>query len=150
MNKRQSCRAVVFIDNKLVTMKRVKDGRLYYTFAGGGLESNETHSACVIRECEEEFGIQVEPIRHLYTYENDKTIQYFYLCKYLGGEFGSGAGEEFMEDRNKGEYEPTLMSIEDIQSLPLMPPEIARAVAEDGKDFYNHYEKDVRVFVVEN
>lgn len=148
MNKRKSCRAVVFIDNKLVTMKRIKDGRLYYTFAGGGLEEGESHSTCVIRECVEEFGINVEPIRHLYTYENDKTIQYFYLCKYTSGKFGSGVGEEFMEDRNKGEYEPTLMSIGDILSLPLMPPEIAKAVAEDGKDFYNNYNEDVKVFVV--
>lgn len=53
-----------------------------------------------------------------------------------------------MEDRNKGEYEPTLMSIGDILSLPLMPPEIAKAVAEDGKDFYNNYNEDVKVFVV--
>ena len=148
MNKRKSCRAIVFIDNKLVTMKRIKDGRLYYTFAGGGLEENENHSTCVIRECEEEFGINVEPIRHLYTYENDKTIQYFYLCKYIGGEFGSGVGEEFMEDRNKGEYQPTLMAIEDISSLPLMPPEIAKAVVEDGYKFYNDYNESVKIFVV--
>ncbi len=148
MNKRKSCRAIVFVDNKLVTMKRVKDGRLYYTFAGGGLEENESHSACVIRECEEEFGINVEPIKHLYTYENDTTIQYFYLCKYLSGEFGSGVGEEFMLDRNRGEYEPTLVALEDIESLPLMPPEIAKAVAVDGENFYNNYDKSVKVFKV--
>ena len=148
MDKRKSCRAIVFIDNKLVTMKRIKDGRLYYTFAGGGLEDNESHSACVIRECEEEFGIKVEPVRHLYTYENDKTIQYYYLCKYISGEFGSGVGEEFMEDRNKGEYEPTLMSLQDVSILPLMPPEIAKAVAEDGENFYISYNENIKVFVV--
>ena len=148
MDKRKSCRAIVFIDNKLVTMKRIKDGRLYYTFAGGGLEDNESHSACVIRECEEEFGIKVEPVRHLYTYENDKTIQYYYLCKYISGEFGSGVGEEFMEDRNKGEYEPTLMSLQDVSILPLMPPEIAKSVAEDGENFYINYNENIKVFVV--
>ena len=148
MDKRKSCRAIVFIDNKLGTMKRIKDGRLYYTFAGGGLEDNESHSACVIRECEEEFGIKVEPVRHLYTYENDKTIQYYYLCKYISGEFGSGVGEEFMEDRNKGEYEPTLMSLQDVSILPLMPPEIAKAVAEDGENFYINYNENIKVFVV--
>ena len=148
MDKRKSCRAIVFIDNKLVTMKRIKDGRPYYTFAGGGLEDNESHSACVIRECEEEFGIKVEPVRHLYTYENDKTIQYYYLCKYISGEFGSGVGEEFMEDRNKGEYEPTLMSLQDVSILPLMPPEIAKAVAEDGENFYINYNENIKVFVV--
>ena len=150
MEKRKSCRAVVFIDNKLVTMKRIKEGKLYYTFPGGGLENTETHDACVVRECREEFGIYVEPIKHLYTYENNTTIQYFYLCKYISGEFGSGVGEEFMSDRNKGEYEPTLLDVKDIVNLPLMPPEIAKEVSKDGRDFYNNYCENEKVFVINN
>ena len=149
MEKRESCRAIVFIDGKLVTMKRIKDGRLYYTFAGGGLENGEPHRDCVIRECIEEFGITVDPIRHLYTYENEKTKQYFYLCNYVSGEFGSGVGEEFQEDRNRGEYEPTLMEIADISNLPLMPPEVASAVALDAIDLYKDYDKHVREFIVD-
>lgn len=149
MNKRESCRAIVFVDSKLVTMKRVKDGRLYYTFPGGGLENGEQQKDCVVRECIEEFGIIVEPVKRIYIYENDKTKQYFYLCNYVSGVVGSGVGEEFQEDRNKGEYEPTLMDIKDIPSLPLMPPEIAVAVAEDAVDLYKNYNKPERLFVVE-
>ena len=104
MIKRESCRAIVFIDGKLVTMKRVKDGRLYYTFPGGGLENGEPQKDCVVRECIEEFGITVEPVKRIYIYENDKTKQYFYLCNYISGQFGSGVGEEFQDDRNKGEW----------------------------------------------
>lgn len=148
MEKRKSCRAVVFIDGKLVTMKRIKDDRLYYTFAGGGLEDNETNESCVIRECLEEFGIEVKPIRHLYTYEDTKTIQYFYLCDYLYGSFGSGVGEEFMSVRNRGTYMPTLVDFKDIANIPLMPPEIAKAVVLDGVNLYKDYKEDVKFFVV--
>ena len=149
MIKRESCRAIVFIDGKLVTMKRVKDGRLYYTFPGGGLENGEPQKDCVVRECIEEFGITVEPVKRIYIYENDKTKQYFYLCNYISGQFGSGVGEEFQDDRNKGEYEPTLMSITDIPNLPLMPPEVAAAVAEDAVNLYKNYDKPVKVLIVE-
>lgn len=148
MEKRKSCRAVVFIDGKLVTMKRIKDDRLYYTFAGGGLEDNETNESCVIRECLEEFGIEVKPIRHLYTYEDTKTIQYFYLCDYLYGSFGSGVGEEFMSVRNRGTYMPTLVDFKNIANIPLMPPEIAKAVVLDGVNLYKDYKEDVKFFVV--
>ena len=148
MEKRESCRAIVFIDGKLVTMRRVKDGRLYYTFPGGGLEKGEEQKDCVIRECIEEFGITVEPVRRLYIYENENTRQYFYLCNYISGEFGSGVGEEFQDDRNKGEYVPTLMSVANIYNLPLMPPEVASAVAEDAVDLYRNYDKQERLFVV--
>ena len=148
MEKRESCRAIVFIDGKLVTMRRVKDGRLYYTFPGGGLEKGEDPKDCVVRECIEEFGITVEPIKRLYVYENETTKQYFYLCNYVSGEFGSGVGEEFQDDRNKGEYVPTLMSVANIYNLPLMPPEVASAVAEDAVDLYKNYDKPERVFIV--
>ena len=131
MDKRRSCRAIVIDNDKLVTMYRNKEGKIYYTFPGGGMEGDETKEACVVRECQEEFGINVKPIKHVYTYENDTTIQYFYTCKWLSGEFGSGAGEEFQEDRNCGDYRPTLMPIEDIPNLPLMPPEIAKLLVDD-------------------
>jgi ADP-ribose pyrophosphatase YjhB (NUDIX family) len=116
-------------------MYREKEDRVYYTFPGGGMEGDEEKETCVKRECIEEFGIEVEPIREVYTYENETTIQYFFLCDWTSGEFGSGIGEEFQEDRNKGKYEPTLMPLEKIGVLPLMPPEVAHQLSEDIKTY---------------
>lgn len=133
--KRRSCRAIVIRDGKLMTMYREKEDRVYYTFPGGGIEGDEEKKTCVKRECIEEFGIEVEPIREVYTYENETTIQYFFLCDWTSGEFGTGVGEEFQEDRNKGKYEPTLMPLEKIGILPLMPPEVAHQLSEDIKTY---------------
>jgi len=133
--KRRSCRAIVITNNQLITMYREKEGNIYYTFPGGGMEGNEQKETCVKRECIEEFGIEVEPIREVYTYENKTSIQYFFLCTWIGGEFGSGVGEEFQDDRNKGKYQPTLMPLDKIKSLPLMPPEVARQLDLDIKNF---------------
>ena len=96
------------------------------------MEDNESEEQCVKREIFEEFGIIVQPIKKVYTYENQISIEHFYLAEWISGEFGSGQGEEFQDDRNNGVYIPKLIEIKDIPNLPLMPPEIAKA-------FYNDY-----------
>ena len=148
MAKRSSCRAIIIEDNALVTMYREKEDRVYYTFPGGGINEGETQEECVIRECEEEFGIAVEPVRHVYTYENDKTIQHFFICKWESGELGSGVGEEFAPDRNRGIYVPTMMPLKEIGNLPLMPPEVAQALVEDLEKYGTALGTGVRVFNV--
>lgn len=51
----------------------VSDERIYYNnqeitkFPGGGLELGEGTRDCVIRECKEEIGIDVEVVDHIYT-----------------------------------------------------------------------------------
>ena len=148
MEKRTSCRAIVIEDNALVTMYREKEDRVYYTFPGGGINEGESREECVKRECMEEFGITVEPIRQVYTYENDKTIQHFFICNWIDGELGSGEGEEFAPDRNRGIYVPTLMPLKEIGNLPLMPPEVAKALAEDLEKYGAELASGVRVFNV--
>lgn len=139
--KRERARAIIVRDGKFVSMYREKQGRIYYTFPGGGIEENESEEACVKREVFEEFGIIVEPIKKVYTYENKISKEHFYLAKWLSGEFGSGKGEEFQENQNNGIYIPKLIEISDIPKLPLMPPEVASTFYDDyirnGKDLRN-------------
>lgn len=129
--KRVRARAVIIDNGKLVSMYRDAYGRIFYTFPGGGMEANETEEQCVVREVLEEFGLNVEPIKKLYVYENEKSLEHFYLCKWVGGEFGTGVGEEFEADRNKGIYKPMFINIADVPNLPLMPPEVAKCFYED-------------------
>lgn len=131
MSKRIRCRAIIIIDGKIVSMYRERDGRVYYTFPGGGMEGTETEVECVKREVIEEFGMVVEPIKKVYTYENNISVEHFYLAKHVSGEFGSGVGEEYQPDRNNGVYEPRLIEILNLPNLPLMPPEVAETFYED-------------------
>ena len=77
-----------------------KDFQNYYTFPGGGLEEGETLEEGTIREIKEEFGINVKIIRKLYEMNSEKFDQkeYFFLCEYIDGEFGTGTGPEFSYD----------------------------------------------------
>lgn len=75
--------AIIFKDNKLVVMYREKAGRVYFTFPRGGLEQGETLTDCVVRECKEEFGIDIKPIKQVYTYENQTSLQHFFCVSGL-------------------------------------------------------------------
>ena len=129
--KRVRARAIIFDGEKLVSMYRERDGRIFYTFPGGGVEANETLTDCVKREVLEEFGLIVEPLKQAYIYDSSNSDEHFFICKWIGGEFGSGKGEEFSKTQTNGIYKPTFINIKDIPTLPLMPPEIAKQLLQD-------------------
>ena len=132
LQKKKRARAIIIKDTALVAMYREFDDRVFYVFPGGGMEENETEEECVIREVYEEFGITIKPIKKAYVYENEKSIEYFYLCDWINGEFGTGVGEEFDVNSNKeGVYIPKLIEIDDIPNLPLMPKEVASSFYDD-------------------
>ncbi len=106
-----------------------KDFQNYYTFPGGGLEEGETLEEGTIREIKEEFGINVKIIRKLYEMNSEKFDQkeYFFLCEYIDGEFGTGTGPEFSNDpkyKDSGKYIPEIVKREEVKNLLLLPQEI--------------------------
>lgn len=143
--KRIRVRGIILIDGKLVSMYREFDDRKFYTFPGGGLEGNESEEECVTREVLEEFGLNIKPINKVYTYENQRSIEHFYTCEYISGSFGTGEGEEFQNNTNKGFYKPTLLEIKDIEHLPLMPQEVAQAFLKDYIENGNLLRNDVKI-----
>lgn len=149
-NRRKSGRAIVFIEDKIVSMYREKGDRVYYTFPGGGMDEGETEQQCVTREVIEEFGMTVEPIKKVYVYESAKSIEHFYLCKWISGEFGSGEGEEYQGDVSRGVYKPTLIDVKEIPNLPLMPPEVAKAFVEDFNAYGHDLANEVKVVFAED
>ena len=147
-SKRKRARAIIINNGKLISMYREFNDRVFYVFPGGGMEGNETEEECVIREVYEEFGIQVKPLKKVYTYETEKSIEYFYLSEWVNGEFATGKGEEFDVNANKdGLYIPMLVEIDSIPNIPLMPQEIARAFYDDYKK-YGFSFKDERHIIV--
>lgn len=113
-----------------------KDFQDYYTFPGGGLEQGETLEEGVIREIKEEFGIEVKVKKLLYEMNSEKFNQkeYFFLCEYISGEFGTGKGPEFSNDpkyKDMGKYLPEIIEKEKIKNLLLLPNEIKEKFVKD-------------------
>lgn len=148
-NKRRRVRAIIIKDGKIVSMYREREDRIFYTFPGGGMEGTETEEDCVKREVMEEFGLTVKPIKKVYTYESQNSIEHFYVVDWISGEFGTGEGEEFQENRNNGVYIPKFIEIKDIPNLPLMPPEVAMAFYEDFVENGEKVRNDVKFLLGE-
>ena len=111
----------------------------YYVFPGGGQEGEETYEEGTIREIKEEFGIDVEIIRKLYEEYQEEFEQksIYYLCKYVGGKFGTGDGPEFNGDpkyADSGKFIPEIVEPEDLEKIPLVPPEIKEKFLKDVKN----------------
>lgn len=132
MIKKQRCRCIMFLGGKLALMHRIKKGREYYVYPGGGLEENESLEECVIREVKEEFGVDVRVMKKIYEYISNHSIQHYYLFEYIKGEFGTGEGdgEEFVS-AEKGTYSPELININDLALINLMPPKLTSALITD-------------------
>lgn len=147
--KRNRARAIIFHEDKIISMYRERQGRAFYTFPGGGMEPNETEEECVKREVLEEFGIVVKPIKKVYICENQISIAHYYICEWVGGEFGTGQGEEYAKEQTNGVYKPTMIKISDIPNLPLMPPEVASVFCEDYAKNGKHLRDDVKFILGE-
>ena len=121
-----------------VGVKKREDIQNYYAFPGGGLEENETLEEGTIREIKEEFGINVRVIKELYEMESERFNQkeYFFLCEYIDGEFGTGDGPEFSKDPkyiDSGKFIPEIIKKEDVEKILLLPEEIKEKFVNDIK-----------------
>lgn len=81
MNK--SARAIIIEDNKLLLMRRDKEGQQYYTLVGGGIKENETTEDALKREVKEETGLDIIKAVLVYIEKNPEPFaeQHTFLCK---------------------------------------------------------------------
>lgn len=126
---------IVIRDNKILLMKRVKNGRLYYTIPGGSVEEGETNTGAAEREVYEETRVQMRVIKLLYRHEFDTgEVQEYYLCKYLSGEPRLEESEESAISSETNSYEPLFIPISKLADLPIVPPKIKERLLEAVPD----------------
>ncbi len=113
----------------MALVERHREGLHYFTFPGGHVDPGETPEQAALRETEEELGLQVV-IRRLVAeiWWNGKP-QYYYLVETVGGEFGTGTGEELTHpEPDKGTYTPMWMPLDAILEQPVKPQLVAQMV----------------------
>ncbi len=122
---------VVLLDrDRVCLIQRVRNGRTYYLFPGGGVEPGETPEQAAAREALEELGVEVELERLVAEYSFRGRRQYYYLARIVGGRFGTGTGEEMSSsaDSERGSYTPVWMTLERTQHVDVRPRELCRAL----------------------
>ena len=121
--------AILIEEGKVAVIERHRQGRHYFSFPGGGVDKGETVEQAVVREVEEELGLQVSVERKLADIWFRGNRQEYFLVKRISGEFGTGTGEEYEGySPESGTYLPMLMPIADVLSNPVVPVEMAEMV----------------------
>jgi mutator protein MutT len=113
---------IVLIQNdKVALIERHRAGIDYFVFPGGGMDDGETPEQAAVREAKEELGIDVAIKQKISEIQlGQKSRQVYFLVEQVGGEFGTGTGEEYTDsdpdDPEEGIYIPIWMPID---QLPL-------------------------------
>lgn len=131
--KMKRVRAIIFVRNKLILIKRIKKNKVYYVIPGGGVEPGENNQKAIIRECREELGVNIE-VRGLLLKKKFKGQQeYFYICSIINGALGTGDGPEYRPNSGyEGEHLVKLVNFQKLREIDLKPAEIKRELMNLG------------------
>jgi 8-oxo-dGTP pyrophosphatase MutT (NUDIX family) len=127
---------VLIQQNQVALIERHRAGLDYFVFPGGGVDEGESAEQAAIREAMEELGIEVTIKRKVAeVLIGRRSRQVYFLVEQTGGEFGTGAGEEYTDsdpnDPEEGIYVPVWMPIEELpHHEKIYPAELANLVVE--------------------
>ncbi|MEU9700981.1 NUDIX domain-containing protein [Streptomyces sp. NPDC047981] len=130
---KQRVRAVLLTDHgTMLVINRIRPGiPPYQVLVGGGVEPEDTGlEAALLREVREEIAGEAADLRPFCRLENDKgEAEYFYTAQILSWNFDDRTGPEFQRD-DRGEYllEEVPLTIEAINALNLLPPQVKDAL----------------------
>jgi len=123
-------RAVIIQDNRILLIKRVKPGDKYWVAPGGAVDPGESDQQALIRECQEELGVNVEVGKLFLQVVSEKPatrgqLEFFYQCQIVSGEVGTGEGPEYQSDSGYiGSYQPEWVDLDKLLSLELRPRQL--------------------------
>ena len=121
-NKRIVARAITFIDDKILLIKRhntnyeIQD---YYTIPGGGVEIGEDFSEAAVRETKEETCCNIKIIKELETEDFGSGICHWFYAKYISGTPTLG-GEEKERNTPENSYKVVLIDMKDIDDINIL------------------------------
>lgn len=127
---------ILIHDGKLALIERHRQGRHYFAFPGGGVDEGETDEEAAIREAKEELGIDVKVVQKAVTVlRKGRRDQVYFLVDWMGGEFGTGTGEEYGEvDEFSGTYKPVWMPLEEVQVKNVVPHGLAKLAVRSHRE----------------
>ncbi len=151
MNVRNSNKAIIIKEGKLLVIAKKDESGIYYTLPGGGQEFGETIYESLIRECIEETGliVKVGELMYIRDYRGENhefanldkdvhQVEPMFLCEIINdNDFGKTTvpdnwqiGLEWLEIKNLSEYN-------------LFPAVLKTLIPNMGKEKQNIYLGDV-------
>lgn len=130
---------VLIEDDKVALIDRHRAGLDYFVFPGGGVDEGETPEQAAIREAMEELGVEVAIKQKVAVIHFGQSTQVYFLVDRVGGEFGTGTGEEYTDsdpdDPEEGVYIPVWMPIHELpQHEKVFPEALSKLVVKSKAD----------------
>ncbi len=131
---------VLIQGNQVALIERHRAGLNYFVFPGGGVDEGESPEQAAVREAMEELGVQVDIKQKVAEIlVGQKSRQIYFLVEQVGGEFGTGAGEEYTDsnpnDPDEGIYIPVWMPISELPGhVNVHPADVAKLVVRSVKE----------------
>lgn len=120
---------IIIKNNKVLLIRRIKDGREYFVFPGGGVKETETPEEAVVREIKEELGLKIRIDKFLFRIENKEREEFYFLIKEFSG-IPKISGEEKERTNENNQYYPFWADLNKIGSLSNLYPEKAKEKVE--------------------
>lgn len=121
--------AVVLRHDRLLVIKRHREGRDYAVLPGGGVEPGESPAEAAVRELEEETSLVATVDRLLWRGDHGGRDASYFLMKDVSGD-PVLSGPEALAHSPSNSYEPLWATLDDLISLGLRPEGIRDHVAE--------------------
>lgn len=148
--RKESARAIIIEDEKVLLMHRVRHGEEYWVFPGGGIEEGESSIEGLERECFEELGVKVR-VNNLFFEKTSLKPEFlgipelFYNCSIIGGELGTGTGPEWngRDIEKYGTYALDWVSIGDMKDKTIYPIDLRDKIMESNKKIQNYSDEQI-------
>lgn len=131
MRIRNSAKAVIVKQGKLLALKMVENGSTYYILPGGGQNKGETLHEALQRECMEELGVSVEIGDLLFVREyigknhelaskhaDAHQTEFMFACTVMEDDFTNGVNPD------KGQQGAEWIQIDELMNYQLFPREL--------------------------
>lgn len=130
---RKAARAIIFKEDKILIMRRHKEGHEYFTLVGGRVNDDETPEEALRREVLEETGLQVTSARLVFIEEHPEPYneQYIFLCEATGKDdiaVQDSSEEAFLNKLQFNTHEPLWLNTGAFSNLAFRTPQLQKAI----------------------
>ncbi len=130
---RKAARAIIIKDDKILVMRRDKQGSVYYTLVGGRLNEGEDVVKALAREVMEETGLQVTEARQVFYEKHPSPYneQYIFICKVAphdGIAIQDTSEEALLNKFGTNIHVPLWADISSFEKLPFRTPQLQNAI----------------------